>query len=333
MRLVRHLLGAGLILIGSAHADSPAPRHSVFKSTDRGLTWTPADAGLPGTARVNALAATSGTLVAGTDDGPFFSNDSGASWTAGPGPSNAPVRVLALAPFRSELYAGTWNQGLMVSYDRGARWDPVRSFPPITVRCFATPPEGLAVGTDSQGVFMSAGPDLGWERRDAGLPAGAQVFALSVLQGRLYAGLYSKGLYFWNGTERRWHPAGPVQPLALASVGSTLVAGHNPGGLRWSADAGATWSEGISFRLPGFGADLDGTPGDLPHQAPIWEMGSGDGLVIAGAASGIYVSEDQGRTWDRAVTGLPKDSPGVSFLVTRDLVLAGITRSAAPGRP
>jgi hypothetical protein len=44
--------------------------------------------------------------------------------------------------------------------------------------------------------------------------------------------------------------------------------------------------------------------------------------VFAGAADGIYYSDDRGRTWSRAETGLPLVSPGVLFLITDRLVLA-----------
>jgi len=313
----------GMAFAGDVRAD----RYFLFKSTDRGHTWSAADAGLPGTARINALARAVDTLIAGTDAGPFVSDDSGRSWSPGQVESGAPVRVLALVQFQSKVFAGSSDRGLLQSEDRGRHWMPVDRFPPITVRCFATHPQGLAVGTDTQGVFFSSDAGQSWERRDAGLPSGAQVFALSVANGRLFAGLYSKGLFVWDDQERCWTPSEPVRPLALAAVGDTLVAGHNPGGLWWSADGGVTWKEGGNARPHGFGPDFGGITTDLPDHAPVWEMAGGGGLVIAGVASGIYRSDDQGRTWERAVTGLPKDRPGVSFLVTEDLILAGVTRS------
>ena len=51
---------------------------------------------------------------------------------------------------------------------------------------------------------------------------------------------------------------------------------------------------------------------------------------MCGAANGIYYSNDRGHTWVRAQQGLPSSSPGVSFLVSKDLILAGtITKQAA----
>lgn len=55
----------------------------------------------------------------------------------------------------------------------------------------------------------------------------------------------------------------------------------------------------------------------------MWELAGNDGLVIAGASSGIHTSHDRGQTWTRARVGLPAQSPGISFLIRPGLVLAG----------
>ena len=56
--------------------------------------------------------------------------------------------------------------------------------------------------------------------------------------------------------------------------------------------------------------------------ASVWALGSGDELVFAGASTGIYYSEDHGRTWARARTGLHDESPGIAFLVEPTFILA-----------
>ena len=71
----------------------------------------------------------------------------------------------------------------------------------------------------------------------------------------------------------------------------------------------------------------------LATDAPIWELAADDKLVFVGAASGIYYSEDRGRNWTRARVGLPRVSPGVSFLLNRNFVLAGTLIERANGRP
>src|SRR5260221_762889 len=70
---------------------------------------------------------------------------------------------------------------------------------------------------------------------------GGQIFALSAVKGRLFAGLYGQGLYAWDEQKSAWVKSGPVTPLALVSVHDTLIAGHNPGGFYWSGDLEASW--------------------------------------------------------------------------------------------
>jgi hypothetical protein len=134
--------------------------------------------------------------------------------------------------------------------------------------------------------------------------------------------LYSNGLYAWNEQDQRWTSAGPVSPLALASIKGTLVAGHNPGGLRWSDDQEATWSKGMVNAVDLSVSVLFSGSEQSFADAPVWTLGSGDELVFAGASTGIYYSEDHGRTWTRARTGLPAKSPGIAFLVEPTFILA-----------
>jgi hypothetical protein len=119
----------------------------------------------------------------------------------------------------------------------------------------------------------------------------------------------------------------------LATLGGTLVAGHNPGGLYWSADLGVSWSKGTASAVGQFTPGLLGEVGELPSEAPVWELAADDGLVFAGAATGVYYSEDRGRTWIRARTGLPAESPGVAFLLQRTFILAGTWIKGSEGEP
>ena len=174
-------------------------------------------------------------------------------------------------------------------------------------------------------MFVSGDGGQGWTPLKQDLPAHAQVFALSVIKDKLFAGLYSKGLYAWNEQEHRWVKASSISPLVLTTVAGTLVAGHNPGGVYWSGDLGASWSKGTAKTVGQFPSELPNDAGELSSESPVWELASNDELVIAGASAGIYYSEDRGRTWARARTGLRSESPGVSFLLKPSFVLAGIS--------
>lgn len=125
-------------LAGSA--DAATSTHAVFRSTDRGRTWTRSDAGLPGAARINAMAASPHRHFAGTDAGLFVSDNSGTTWRAGtaiPGPSQ---RVLDLCLLGRTLYAGTDGGGIVRSDDDGTSWLRVdRGRGPDRVRSLGCP--------------------------------------------------------------------------------------------------------------------------------------------------------------------------------------------------
>jgi hypothetical protein len=94
--------------------------------------------------------------------------------------------------------------------------------------------------------------------------------------------------------------------------------------LHWSADLGASWSQGTAEPTTDGSLTLSHNSGELSTEAPVWELDSSDKMVFAGAAAGVYYSENRGRTWTRSQKGLPAESPGVSFLIKPAFVLVGI---------
>ena len=316
-----------------AIVEAPAESYAVFKSTDRGQSWVRSDTGMRDGSRINAFGSLDETLFAGTDSGIFISGDEAQTWRPATGIAKSSGRIISFASLGRKTFAGTDGSGMLVSVDEGKAWVLNASFPSKKVRCLLAQEGKLYAGTDADGVFASTDGGEGWAQLQPGLPAHSQVFALSRVEARLFAGLYSKGLYAWNEQEHHWTKADPVSPLALAAIGGTLVAGHNPGGLYWSADLGASWSKGTASTVGQFASVLPNEAGELSSEAPVWELASNDELVLAGASTGIYYSEDRGRTWTRARTGLPSESAGVSFLLKRTFVLAGTLIKRANGGP
>ncbi|MDX1984270.1 MAG: hypothetical protein SFV51_28600 [Bryobacteraceae bacterium] len=284
--------------------------HAVFRSADRGRSWSRSDTGLPGNIRVNVFGAIGSVLLAGTERGIYVSRNQGLQWNAGAGAAVGSGRILSLATLGSTAYAGTDRGGILTSTDGGASWISNARVPFRYVRSLLAHAGMLYAGTDAQGVFVSRDGGSSWLAISRGLPGHAQIFSMEQSQGRVYAGLYGRGLYAWFSREQAWQRAGAVSPLVLASAGATLLAGHNPGGIRRSDDGGATWTPGQIAYSPDLGS------------APVWELDAGPDLAIAGVANGIYYSEDRGRTWVRAQNGLPAKSAGIAFYAGGGFVLA-----------
>ena len=284
---------------------------SVFRSQDSGLTWSRSDSGLPHNSRINAFAAIPDAILAGTDRGIYISRDQGLNWTASLTASSV-GRILTIAGMGRSVYAGTDRSGIVVSHDGGGTWAVKAGAPFSKIRSLLADADALYAGTDAQGVFVSGDGGHSWAAMNDGLPSGAQVFSLVGLKGRVFAGLYGKGLYVWAGEAPLWRKVGSVSPLVLATTGGTLLAGHNPGGIFRSDDLGATWGVGEIALSEDLG------------KAPVWELAASPEVAMAGVSSGIYRSKDRGRHWIRARAGLPNDSSGISFLVDRRFVLAAV---------
>lgn len=95
----------------------------IFRSTDRGVSWTGWNFGLYDP-NINALAfADSQTIFAGTQSGIFRSRNAGRSWRDLDFPIDC-APVLCLAVNRDgTIYAGTEMEGLQVSRDGRTTWE------------------------------------------------------------------------------------------------------------------------------------------------------------------------------------------------------------------
>ena len=95
----------------------------IFRSTDRGVSWTGWNFGLYDP-NINAVAfADSQTIFAGTQSSIFRSTNAGRSWRDLDFPIDcAPALCLAVNR-EGIIYAGTETEGLHVSHDKGKTWE------------------------------------------------------------------------------------------------------------------------------------------------------------------------------------------------------------------
>ncbi len=315
---------AGLMLVAGADFRNPVgaaeAAFGVYKSLDQGAGWFEVGQGLPADARINALSRESGVTIAGTDRGVYWSRDDGTNWVSVQQGAGAETRVLCFTTEARRIFAGTQKHGVLVSDDAGKSWKGANvGLTDGWVRSILAVGSKLYAGTDRHGVFVSENAGASWTQQAAGLPDSSQVFDLASAEGTVFAGLYSKGLYRWEDQRGLWVKSGTVLPLELVAVGKSLVVGHNPGGIFLSLDQGKTWQDGNA---------------GLPPNVPVWTLAADAQQVLLGASgkvgfavddAGLFTSLDRGGSWVRSDTGIPPGGAAISFLITREFVLAGIS--------
>ena len=101
----------------------------IFRSTDRGDTWTPANTGLhfdsERTLSIRAFAHNRGMIYAGASNALYASTDGGDTWHRVPIFGKRFVSVSDIMFIGARVYVGTLNSGVWYSDDNGDSWQPV----------------------------------------------------------------------------------------------------------------------------------------------------------------------------------------------------------------
>ena len=280
--------------------------HGVYKSTDDGVSWTAADAGLPN-GQVMALAADPAdpdTVWAAVAHDPSASNgeygpggiyettDGGASWTsdnsgipqiASTNASYSTSMVSILRAGDGTLYTadqGYADQNRYESTDGGQHWTVAggsfAKFYPAsaTPYAWASSTDGSVVIGGSSDTLM-ASTDHGATWRDVG---SAQT-TTGGWHGNGYSGLLGTRVAF-----------SPTQPADM------FLTGFDAGNLLRSTDGGASWTRpltGWDNYDGGYDVQLGGRAGNVVYEV----------LGQAGVFNGIAVSRDTGQTWMYDVGG------------------------------
>ena len=298
---------------------------SAYRSSDRGRTWSLADRGLPaGDGAILTLFPGASTLLAGTQEGAFRSADQGASWNrSNQGLRAASITGLALDPLRpARLWASLASREVFRTVTGGGRWGLLTGVPyPI----FVTGP--LAADSDHPGtVYLGL---FGGVARS--LDAGnhwSSVTGLSCIQPEsLFVDPLDSSVIYVGGNfsnsecgaqpgacpSYRSDDAGqhwsciqigpivvpdPFQPFRVYGLTRTDV--------EVSADGGDSWS------LLAPGTHLSVLVPDPQRPGTLW-----------GGLYGLFRSDDGGRTWTAAGTGVPASSRVVAVVldpVDRDVL-------------
>ena len=300
-----------------------ATETGVYRSNDRGMTWTRAGK-LP--ARALALAfekvGDGERLLAGTAGaGLFVSADAGATW------SKSKLGAAFVTSVRVDAATGTIlagsPSGVFSSPDGGVTWTLARVG---EVESLAPGGGPAALAGGARGVFLRAAPGAIWRESNAGLSAQV-VYSVAASKASLYAAT-STGLLRASGSAAGWSPVGGIPDgvaayaLALTgAAGSEFLVGTS-GDIGRSFDRGGSWSWSPTNATFSFVVDRS-----RPSRA------------LAATRDGVLKSDDGGLHWDPSASGLEKTfalqlgedarDPSVVYAATAG---AGVFRSSNGAR-
>lgn len=269
-----------------AEQTPPSNDGPVYRTIDRGDSWTSSSRGLSSRVRSLAIDPARGYVYASTQAGVYRSVDHGDSWLLWyanqPGEGDAliaidqrdPRTVYLFGPGRSSLTNFSPRQVSVVRLDQdGERRTLLRTF---SIDCCE--PESIAVSPHDSSVWLGANfalevsLDQGqtWTRRDLGLPArgtGVAAPALVLFDARRSNVVFQQSIY----------------------------------GVARSADGGLSWKNVFVTRSPYGGPNI-------PVGLALDPLDS-DHFFVSASAGGMYVTDDGGRTWDTpfGIIGQPRN--------------------------
>lgn len=283
--------------------------HGIFRSEDRGATWTKSGQGVTDPFILCMTTTPDGTVYAGTFRGGVFrSRDQGKTWQAINGGLKR-HEIKALLAAGGHLYAGTANGAYRLDHG-GDHWSVVTSgLDDILVHTLAKSSDGtLFAGTSGKGVVRFKANSTGWTRMEHGLKdhEGMIENFIRVLtidpEGGIYAGTFDGGVFRSADGGLTWRPISRALPndsirgIVFNSRGLFVATGQ---GVFKTTDKGRLW-------IP-LNKGLTSTATQVLIE-------SGSGVLYVGTNAGAFRSDDDGQTWSPINQGLEEGMAPPPFL-------------------
>jgi hypothetical protein len=286
----------------------------VYKSTNRGASWTVASNGINSSETVLAIAvspnyAADGTVFVGLNSygGLYKTTDRGASW-AKLG-VNDDIRSIVLSPnyaYDLTVFAGSYG-GVYKSTNGGASWATSNSGLPAgtTYWCqlgispnFATDKTIYVGNLMSGGVYKSVNAGQSWSAYNTGLTVGS-INAVAVVPGgaaylAAVGGVYKYSASGWTRISATMTSVASLAVSPSFAADGTIFAATSNNGVYRTTDGGATWTQVNS-----------GIPYLAVLSVAVSPSYATDQTVLAGTSfAGIVVSANRGSSWTTANQGI-----------------------------
>ena len=212
----------------------------VFRSDDAGITWTPANVGLPtpylAFADLSIDPEHTNTLYLaarlfsefGTGAGVYKSIDGGDSWKlVANGLGSADVRFLTMDPADPRtLYAGT-NTTLFVTKNGGNLWKPINGILPLSPFTLAIDPAHTSVlylATGKNGVFRSVDGGSTWAPFGSGFGNAEAYRVVPHASGRILYAVTNRGVFQYETVGTSFFTLAPCRLVDTREPGGSAVA-------------------------------------------------------------------------------------------------------------
>jgi photosystem II stability/assembly factor-like uncharacterized protein len=280
---------------------------AIIKSADQGKTWVPTKKP-PGIACfVSSLVTTpDGSVYASTCNRIYKSTDQGESWSDVTTGIAKNTSITKLVYTGGALYALA-SPGLFRASEDGRRWDPLDR--ETDLQSLVVLPDKTLLGVDqSDMLVISIDRARTWKFVDT-VPEEYKGNVLSVMDlgdNTLLATIGGLGVLKSSDGGRHWNFHGkgiPQNPLsmvqALAVTHDSLLFAGIDDKLYRSSDRGNSWTLS-SKGLPQLGGTADAI--DRIVGPRVWAVAeAGNGTLFVGGRTGIFRSDDRGRSWSPAL--------------------------------
>jgi photosystem II stability/assembly factor-like uncharacterized protein len=275
--------GSGTLYLGA----SPG----VWRSSDRGETWTEGSVGLNAARAVRALVAKRGAPVFAALDGGgvFVSRDRGDHWIqVNNHLTDLDVLSLAAGP-GGELIAGTENGAIFRSNDEGGVWTMVEGRPTGgSIDFLVTDSVGTVYAASrGRGVFFSTDGGLTWTPSAEGLDDLYVLYLALGADGSILTGGRGGSVYRAPGPGAPWTHIDKgathafIYAVAADEAGDIFAGTYNDGVI-FTRDGGATWEKS---KIGLGGLEINSL------------VCTGGVIVAATSGAGALRSTDGGRSW------------------------------------
>jgi photosystem II stability/assembly factor-like uncharacterized protein len=269
-------------------------KQGIYRSTNNGLTWIAANAGIERTSISDMIVSGGNLLAAVSSECPssinvFKSTDNGETWSGTTGLAGRIVRSFAIkSPFLYAMFAALpGDSGVARSSDNGNTWQVIPSIITNAGKSFVS--DNAIIVAEDNFIWRSTDDGASWDVVEQFALSGISSFARAGT--RLFAAATTGTMTSTDNGGNWTFSAFSNGAYSFSSDGNIIYLGSSSKVFK-STDLGATWFD-VSTGLGKGGIQallFDGT------------------TLFAGAPAdpaGIYKTTNGGTSWDPAAAGLP----------------------------